>query len=538
MSQRGKDWTKLRSLVERIVDGEKISEEDARRLNEQLLNDDNAREQFLKIMHLEGRLAWTSVLQRQQLPFDKESGVEGIVYRADAEIGSVQPPPLRARVPRRARVSWMVAASVFVAACIGLYNYLANAERGRNVVATLTHSVAAEWSEESSRVPTATNNSDGNNRIYMNDVLELTGGFAEIEFGSGARVVLQAPAKIEFASDNVASLHQGQLYATVPERAQGFAVHTPTSVVTDLGTEFGVAVVEPTAKPASVRAEVHVYKGKVDVQGIANKEAKRQLGKGQAVSVGKMSQALNVDAADPLRFVRELPNPSAYPSDFSWRRDRDFGKTHEGETEPTNPQKDTVGNDAWFAGRLSLGRDVQRDDQVGDWWQMPSAPLPWRGNAQEGYWGAQSWAPVISADRLKAPAFHVHSGFQPAYAAAVRWKNAVGFPITVELEGELRVSGELLRRDIRADVILAVHRFTDDSWDLIVREEVSVPKQGTMAVAQFNARRLEIGGDTELFIGIRAKESHNVADYPRPLAHQLSYVQLHDDITLKLVSPQ
>lgn len=72
--------------------------------------------------------------------------------------------------------------------------------------------------------------------------LKLSSGMASLEFASGARILLEGPAEIELLSGNEVSCHSGNLLATVPPPAHGFAIRTPFSRVVDLGTVFGLQV--------------------------------------------------------------------------------------------------------------------------------------------------------------------------------------------------------------------------------------------------------------------------------------------------------
>jgi hypothetical protein len=88
-------------------------------------------------------------------------------------------------------------------------------------------------------------------------VLRVERGLAEIQFRSGARVVLEGPASLELLSANGARLLHGKLSARVPEPAIGFEIISPQGKVVDLGTEFGVSVGDDGA------TDVRVFAGKV-----------------------------------------------------------------------------------------------------------------------------------------------------------------------------------------------------------------------------------------------------------------------------------
>ena len=98
--------------------------------------------------------------------------------------------------------------------------------------------------------------------IFLGDRFHVASGLMQITYGTGAKVILQGPCTYEIDSDRSGFLAVGRLTARV-EKGSGiwdlgsgkahpsafslqpsalFAVRTPTAVVTDLGTEFGVEV--------------------------------------------------------------------------------------------------------------------------------------------------------------------------------------------------------------------------------------------------------------------------------------------------------
>jgi hypothetical protein len=89
--------------------------------------------------------------------------------------------------------------------------------------------------------------------------LRLRAGLAQIEFYSGATVILEGPAELRLVSRTEAYCARGRLRATVPLQAQGFRIGSPRRDLIDRGTEFGLQV------DGDDRAEVHVFQGKVDL---------------------------------------------------------------------------------------------------------------------------------------------------------------------------------------------------------------------------------------------------------------------------------
>lgn len=124
--------------------------------------------------------------------------------------------------------------------------------------------------------------------------LTLKQGFAELEFYSGARVVVEGPAEIDLISVSEVNCHQGRLSAHVPSQARGFAVQTPNLKVVDIGTAFGVDV---TAE----RTEAHVFEGHVQVTPKGATVAK-DLMKGEAVVVNALG-SIEALPVNPMAFA-------------------------------------------------------------------------------------------------------------------------------------------------------------------------------------------------------------------------------------------
>jgi hypothetical protein len=74
--------------------------------------------------------------------------------------------------------------------------------------------------------------------LYEGQQLQLVRGRALMTLGSGARVVVEGPARLHIVDDNRIWLAAGLIGATVPTQAIGFTVETKSGEFVDLGTEF------------------------------------------------------------------------------------------------------------------------------------------------------------------------------------------------------------------------------------------------------------------------------------------------------------
>ncbi len=144
-------------------------------------------------------------------------------------------------------------------------------------VAVLSRVVNPEWA-------------GGENPPSVNDAVAagtfaLRSGLAQIEFFSGATVIVEGPAELELESAWRVVCRSGRLRAFVPEPAQGFTIVTPDYEAVDLGTEFALSV------GSDGRSEVHVVDGEVRLDA-ADGQQLRHLGAGAAVRAedGELSE--------------------------------------------------------------------------------------------------------------------------------------------------------------------------------------------------------------------------------------------------------
>ncbi|MCC9644676.1 FecR domain-containing protein [Rhodopirellula sp. JC740] len=125
--------------------------------------------------------------------------------------------------------------------------------------------------------------------------IALDSGWAQIEFLSGATVVLHGPAEMELVSSAEAIMHRGRIRAEVPPAARGFVVRTNDMKVVDLGTEFGLEV-------SDEGANVQVFDGEVELHTQSKQpqlvQAGNSLRKGKSVESG-----LQPSDMTPDRFV-------------------------------------------------------------------------------------------------------------------------------------------------------------------------------------------------------------------------------------------
>ncbi len=88
------------------------------------------------------------------------------------------------------------------------------------------------------------------------EVLRLEAGVMEVQFFSGATMVVQGPAEIALKSAWEASCLEGVVRMRVPPAARGFKLQGPATEIVDLGTEFGFEVRDGKAHVEVIDGEI------------------------------------------------------------------------------------------------------------------------------------------------------------------------------------------------------------------------------------------------------------------------------------------
>lgn len=139
-------------------------------------------------------------------------------------------------------------------------------------VARLTRLVNCRWMDAAAVIESGSGLAPGQR-------IDIVAGEAEITFACGAVVNVRGPSMLEIESDKSLQLLMGRLSArAATERSHGFAVHTRTASVIDLGTEFSVQAA------ADGHSEVYVVDGAVKLH-TANHKFEHRLEAGQTAQI-------------------------------------------------------------------------------------------------------------------------------------------------------------------------------------------------------------------------------------------------------------
>ena len=184
---------------------------------------------------------------------------------------------------------------------------------------------------------------NGSSRVSLGQKYELASGLMEITYDTGAKVILQGPVTYSVEA-NGGYLAVGRLTGKLEKQvASGqwpvasksqidksqipnssslstihyplFTIRTPTAIVTDLGTEFGVEVTEDKT------TNTQVFVGQVQVTGTDTQNSKSNelvLRAGQAAICDSKSSAVRVaDSSSGVvtPFVRTMTTPRQHTAD-------------------------------------------------------------------------------------------------------------------------------------------------------------------------------------------------------------------------------
>ncbi|EDY20750.1 putative transmembrane anti-sigma factor [Chthoniobacter flavus Ellin428] len=232
----------LHPLIAAWLDG-RITEENSAALQDMLRTSAAARSEFRRWTQLDAAL-------REQVDQSAEAALPKNVV------------PLPAPAVRFRMLGWMAAAASFIA--LLSLSALWLHDRQHTTARSLT-SQAPEQTNTGCAILTRSTDAEfaDTKGLRVGDTirpgaLRLTRGVAQIEFFSGASMILEAGASLELVSPWEAVCHTGKVTVRVPPPAQGFKLRTAGMDLVDLGTEFGVNA------DAGGATEVHVFEGKVE----------------------------------------------------------------------------------------------------------------------------------------------------------------------------------------------------------------------------------------------------------------------------------
>lgn len=245
----------IEALIDAVIDG-RCDEAGLRRLEELVRNDPRVREAYLDQMRVHALLEW------------RHGRVAPQVERAA--------PPRTHRWWTRSQLHWGLTAVALIGALAILGQRTHTRIRGGGEVATLVEARGVVWETAEQAIAV-------NTRIAPRTV-RCSSGVLRLAFVTGAMVTVEGPADFEILSDTKLKARRGRITARVAGATKKFTIETPTTVVVDPRTEFGVDV------DASGKTDVVVFEGLVNVErpdSAKSPAGVKRLVQGEALSVDR-----------------------------------------------------------------------------------------------------------------------------------------------------------------------------------------------------------------------------------------------------------
>ncbi len=289
-------------------------------------------------------------------------------------------------------------------------------------VATLAQMAEAQWDEGHAAL------AEGSR--LLPGPLKLESGLARIHFDSGIDLLVEAPAELRLETGKAAALVSGRVVFQAEAAAAPFLLRTPTSLLVDTGTEYGVEV-------GPQREELHVFSGEVQREAASTKSMRKP----ELVAAGEARQFASAEAGKPLalapdRFVRSLPIPPPVAP---------------------NPLEGLLAYEGFAYQSPTDFRDGKGTGGVG-WsssWKYPFPPSP-----EDGSSGKPRWTLNVEQglSRASAPAASIGGSFE--YAGWGKYSRKLATPLRLDEDGVYYLS-YLFRREgipFRNDFnLIAVH---------------------------------------------------------------------------------
>jgi hypothetical protein len=335
---------KLRTLAHVACDGT-LTEDDAAQLEALLSGDAAAQDFYLARIYLDGWLRW-------EFAHDVPAPVESGPAIPAVNLLATEMPGATGYFSSSWPVAYLIATVVFAAALsIAAVIHVsrpasivlpsssgggARYEGGQpsspsstGAVARVTGMVDCVWEDSRFRVHGAKGGTKDSPLfplpspvLTVGDTLALRSGLLELTYDTGAKVILQGPVTYEVESASGGYLSVGKLTARLERRLEvrgqksevrdqtsevgnhQFAVRTPTALVTDLGTEFGVEVDDDGI------TETHVFEGRV----IATRTGRdghaamsQTLSAGQGMHIETDGMAMITQQGHGQSLIRSMP---------------------------------------------------------------------------------------------------------------------------------------------------------------------------------------------------------------------------------------
>lgn len=299
------DSNELIELCGQVRD-EEITADEIARLEQILLADAHALDFYRRFMAMCSGLEQTVAMEppsdwnvptESEQPTDQFRWIDQLTHEEAATV-LTQHTAISATHRRHFRIAAAVAAIVSVSAVILLALIRLDQNPPATGYASLMQAHQAVWV--------------GGRRLVSGDRVKsgqysLVSGAVLLEFDTGARLLIQAPAVFSADSEKQATLSSGVASLTVPPAATGFQLDTPIGQIIDLGTRIGVIM------DAEDGLDVHVFEGSAEVR-LHGMDHQQQLLAGEAVNFEAENLAPTQTSSEQAYFAQNIAQLARLPT--------------------------------------------------------------------------------------------------------------------------------------------------------------------------------------------------------------------------------
>ncbi len=232
---------RFEELLQQLMD-ETLQAHDIEELNTLLRQSETARSHYQQSMKLH------AALMRQAPNLDLHAAT----------------PLSQSRIVKR----WHVAVAACVLFGLGFSVFIL-----RRPTATLAGCSAALWEETSAAFLDS-------KKPLLHRELNLRNGYAQINYANGVQVIVEGPCQFQVTSDNSMLVSRGRATVKVPHQVNHFHLDTPSGRITDLGTEFGVAIGSSEEGPVIL---TEVFDGEIEIP--ASNSDRQRLQSGNSLAI-------------------------------------------------------------------------------------------------------------------------------------------------------------------------------------------------------------------------------------------------------------
>lgn len=259
-----------RSLISRCADGG-ASDKDWKELSTLLSENPEAFEAYCTHSEICSSLEWV---------FGSEIDLSEILRRQAKIVNET-----RLREHRRTRLIALATAAAITIVSLTYASFrILDARPG----ATLRANAVAAWNISNAEGVAG----DTGATLRKGDRLRLSRGAVEITLGTGVKGIIEAPADIRLLGKNRLEMREGHAHFDAPgEAAKGFTVVSEGFEVVDLGTRFGISLID------GLPGEVHLFEGKVQVTALVDGTRRKTYLLRPGKGVGKFLFCLGTCAA-------------------------------------------------------------------------------------------------------------------------------------------------------------------------------------------------------------------------------------------------